>query len=116
MRSLGEPVEQLLINVFADKFDQIGSDFRLEFLACHFLSADSDDGERIGQKILFRQIIKRGKKFSLGQIAGRTENNHRAGIGLFLYFAHKNNMQQINTNERGFLQTPTANNRIRLVF
>jgi len=89
MRPLDEPVDQIFINVLADKFGQIGSDFRLKFLTRKFLPPDTDDGERIRQKILLRQIVERGEKFAFRQIARRAENNHRAGIGLFLYFAHK---------------------------
>jgi hypothetical protein len=53
-----------------------------EIVGRKLLTGDTDNCEFLRKQFPFRQIVKRGKQLTFGEIASGAEDDHRAGWGL----------------------------------
>ena len=76
-----EPFPQIVVDGAGGKLLEVFGDLLARIVVAHRIAADADDGKFARQQLLAGEVVERGNQLAAGQVAGKAEDHHDAGIG-----------------------------------
>src|SRR5712692_8572487 len=97
--SLGDPVPELQVDRCWSVLGNLLTEHLAEALRGVVVGCKTNDRELRRKQVVLREIAERRDKLALGEVAGRTENNHHTGCRFRVH------VKMVQGHERGFLSS-----------
>jgi len=77
--TIDEPLPEHVVHGAKRVFANFLAELFAKRFGGHLIEREANDGEVLREEAFFREVQKRGEKFTLGEVAARAENHHDAG-------------------------------------